>query len=290
MPSFNVSPVVKLNDRVSVYYTFAYTQTAYAGLGGGYPFMDNIGTVNDAKAGTKFYDYQFEQDNDLHEVGVKMSLLKEKLFLGAAVFDQRQNWGVPDPNVAGSLDSRDRYIKSKGFEIEANYQPSKSFFATASYSFFDSKQRYAGFLADSVSYDKRLNGVNAPVTPDFPSIDAEFTQPGIPEHLFNFLVNYKFDFGLTVTLGAVITGEIVTSQEGAGTASGAPIMLTANRIPWQKTIDLTLGYKISNWEARLAIRNITDEENWSAPNPGYGNGSINAELPINGELSLTYRF
>jgi outer membrane receptor protein involved in Fe transport len=287
MPSFNVSPVYKLNERVTLYYTFAYTQTAYAGLGGGYPFLDTVSTLNDARAGTKFYDFQFEQDNYLHEIGAKASLLGEKLFVGAAIFDQEQSWGVPDPNVAGSLDSRDRYIKSKGFEIEANYQPNKSFFATASYSFFDSKQRYTGFLADSVSYDKRLNGVNAPVTPDFPTAISEFTQPGIPEHLFNFLVNYKFDFGLSVTLGAVVTGEIVTSQEAEGLGGS---FLTANRIPWQKTIDLSFGYKISDWEARLAIRNITDEENWSAPNPGYGNGSINADLPINGELTLTYRF
>lgn len=290
MPSFNVSPVFKITDKTTLYYTFAYTQTAYAGLGGGYPFMDNINTTNDPGAGTKFYDYQFEQDNYLHEVGVKTELLNKTLFFGAAVFSQEQSWGVPDPTKAGDLNSRDRYIKSKGFEIEANYQPSKSLYATASYSFFDSKQRYAGFLADSVTYDKRLSGAAAPITPDFPSIETEFTQPGIPEHLINFLVTYKFDFDLTVTLGAVITGPITTSQEGAGTALGSPIQLTANEIPWQHTVDLSFGYKLGNWEARLAIRNLTDEENWSAPNPGYGNGSINAELPINGEFTLTYRF
>jgi hypothetical protein len=221
---------------------------------------------------------------------VKTEFLDKKLFLGAAVFSQKQDWGVPDPNKAGDMNSRNRYIHSKGFEIEANYQPNKSFYATASYSFFDSKQRYAGFLADSVSYDKRLSGAAAPITPDFPSIEAEFTQPGIPEHLINFLVNYKFNFGLNVSLGTVITGPITTSQEGAGTALGSPIMLTANEIPWQYTVDLSFGYKWHQWETRLAIRNLTNEKNWSAPNPGYGNGSINAELPINGELTLTYRF
>jgi outer membrane receptor protein involved in Fe transport len=291
LPSYNVSPVFKINDKTTVYYTFAYTMTAHAALGGGYAFSDLITSTNDPAAGTKLYDFQFEQDNYLHEVGLKTELLDKKLFLGAAIFDQEQSWGVPDPNVAGDRTSRDRYIKSKGFEIEANYQPNKSFYATASYSFFDSKQRYAGFLADSVTYDKRLGGSSAaPVTPDFPSITAEFTQPGIPEHLINFLVNYKFDFGLNVTLGAVITGKITTSQEGAGTALGSAIMLTANEIPWQHTVDLSFGYKWQQWDARLSVRNLTDQENWSAPNPGYGNGSINAELPINGELTLTYRF
>jgi len=142
-----------------------------------------------------------------------------------------------------------------------------------------------------VSYDKRRGGSTAaPVTPDFPSIEAEFTQPGIPQHLINVLANYKFDFNFGVTLGAVITGPITTSQEGAGTALGAPIQLTANEIPWQYTVDLSFDYAWKKWSTKLAIRNLTNRENWSAPNPGYGNGSINAELPINGELSLTYRF
>jgi len=143
MPSYNVSPVFKLTDKTTLYYTFAYTITAHPGLGGGYAFSDLVSTTNDRAAGTKFYEFQFEQDNTLDEVGVKTELLDKKLFVGAAFFDQRQIWGVPDPTKTGDLSSRDRYIKSKGFEIEANSQPTKAFFATGSYSFFDSKQRYA---------------------------------------------------------------------------------------------------------------------------------------------------
>jgi outer membrane receptor protein involved in Fe transport len=278
MPSFNISPVFKITENLTTYYTFGYTTTNAPGLGGGYVFTG----TDFGGDGRSFTEAFFDQKNHLHEVGVKASLFGGKLFLGTAVYDQQKRW-VTD-------DSKERYTKSRGFEFELNYQPNKRFYGTVSYSYFDSKQRYTGFLADSVTYDQRLSGSAIPATPDFPTINAEFQQPGMPEHLFNFLFSYKFDGGLMVTLGTVVTGPMVTSQEGLGTAGGAPVLFTANEIPWQHTVDLSFGYKWQQWEARLAIRNLTDQENWSAPNPGYGNGSINAELPINGELTLTYRF
>ena len=279
MPSFNVSPVFKVTDQVTAYYTFGYTTTAAPGLGGGYVFTG----LTFGGDGRTFTDAFFDQKNHLHEVGVKASLLDGKLFLGTAFYDQQKRWRTDD----GKL----RYTKAKGFEIEASYQPTKTVFLTASYSFFDSVQRYTGFLADSIVYDERL-GSAIPLTPDFPSISDEFQQPGVPEHLFNFLVGYRFKGGLSASLGAVVTGPMVTSQEGAGMGlfGSVPVVFTANRIPWQHTVDATLSYEWQAWTARLAIRNVTDEENWSAPNPGYGNGSINAELPINGEFTLTYRF
>jgi outer membrane receptor for monomeric catechols len=278
MPSFNLSPVYKVSETLTTYYTFGYTTTNAPGLGGGYVFTG----VDFGGDGRSFTEAFFDQKNYLHEVGVKTSLLEKKLFLGLAFYDQQKKWLTDD--------GKRRYTKARGVEIEANYQPNKVLFATASYSYFDAKQQFTGFLADSVTYDQRLSGRALPVTPDFPSIAAEFQQPGMPKHLFNFLVSYKFDFGLNVALGAVVTGPIVTSQEGLGTAGGAPVLFTANEIPWQHNVDLTLGYDVGRWNTRLAIRNLTDQENWSAPNPGYGNGSINAELPINLEFTLTYKF
>ncbi len=278
LPSYNASGVFKVSERWSVYYTHAFAYSAEPALGGGYAFLDTSygGTARE------FYDFQFEKKNRLHEVGLKGSVLGGKLFLGAAVYDQRQKWNT--------LDKKERTIKSRGFEIEANYQPNKQLFATVSYSYFDSRQRYAGFLADSIIYDKRL-GSAVPFTPDFPTIDEEFQQPGMPKHLMNFLVSYRFTPAFSASIGTVITGEIVTSQVGRGTSGfGAPVTLSANKIPWQQTTDVTLSYRWKQWDARLSLMNVTDEENWSAPNPGYGNGSINAELPFRGEVTIAFRF
>src|SRR5204863_815522 len=175
----------------------------------------------------------------------------------AAIYDQQQKWGT--------LDGKNRYIKSRGFEVEANFQPNKQLFATISYSYFDSRQRYAGFLADSIVYDKRL-GSAVPFTPDFPSISQEFQTPGMPKHLVNFLLNYKFTPAFSASIGTVWTGEIVTSLVGQGVSGfGVPVVLSANKIPRQYTTDVTLAYTWRSWNARLALMNVTNQKNWSAP-------------------------
>ncbi len=276
MPSGNTSLVYKPAEKVTTYYTFAYTTSNRAGpLGGGYTFTP-IAWGGDGRSFTKEY---FQQDNYLHEVGSKFSFLEDKLFLGAAVYAQNQF-----DHDNGGLN---RWKKARGFELEANYQPSRNLFLTTSYSYFDSRQRYAGFLADSTSYDKRP--VGAP-TPDFPVILSDFQQPGIPEHLFNALVAYRFDSGWSTSLGLVVTGPMVTSQVGTGRVGATPVSFTANEIPWQYTLDGSIGYTWDKWSAKLMIRNLTDEENWSSPNPGYGNGSINADPERTFELTLAYKF
>lgn len=279
LPSYNASAIYKITDRTSAYYTYSFvTSSESSSLGGGYAFLDT-GYGGDAR---QFYDFQFDKKNYLHEVGLKSTFVDGKLFLGAALYDQQQKWNT--------LDGKNRYIKSQGFEIEMNYQPNKRLFATVSYSFFDSVQRYTGFLADSISYDKRLaSGV--PVTPDFPSIDAEFQQPGMPKHLVNFLVSYRITDNFSASLGTVFTGEIVTSQVGEGTSGfGTPVVFSANKIPFQFTTDVTLSYKLGAWDTRLSLLNVTNEKNWSAPNPGYGAGAINAELPFRAELTVALKF
>lgn len=276
MPSGNASVVYKPVEKVTTYYTFAYTTTNRAGpLGGGYTFTP-LAWGGDGRSFTKEY---FRQDNYLNEVGSKFSFLDNKLFLGTAVYAQNQF----DHDNGG----KNRWKKARGFEIEANYQPGRNLFLTTSYSYFDSRQRYAGFLADSTSYDQRPVGG---LTPDFPTILSDFQQPGIPEHLINTVVAYKFDSGWSTSLGVVVTGPMVTSQVGTGTVGGAPVTFTANEIPWQFTLDGSVGYTWQKWSAKLMVRNITDEENWSSPNPGYGNGSINADPARTFELTLAYKF
>lgn len=275
MASANSSIVFKPVPRVTTYYTFAYTNTNRAGpLGGGYTFTP-IAWGGDGRSFTKEY---FQQDNFLNEIGSKFSFMDNKLFLGTAIYAQDQY----DHDNGG----KNRWKKARGFEIEANYQPSRNLFFTTSYSYFDSQQRYSGFLADSTSYDKRVGGV----TPDFPTITSPFKQPGIPEHLINALVAYRFNSGWSTSLGIVVTGPMVTSQVGTGTVGGAPVAFTANEIPWQYTLDGSIGYAWKGWSTKLMIRNITDEDNWSSPNPGYGNGSINADPARTFEVTVGYKF
>jgi hypothetical protein len=43
-------------------------------------------------------------------------------------------------------------------------------------------------------------------------------------------------------------------------------------------------------DAKLALLNLTDQKNWSPPNPFYGNDSVVAECPFHVEATITFKF
>ncbi len=74
---------------------------------------------------------QLRQTSKLLEAGVKLDLLHKSLFWGTDVFKQQRT--VP----SGYSGYAEAHIL--GFETELNYQPNPYFFATASYSYIQTK-------------------------------------------------------------------------------------------------------------------------------------------------------
>ena len=50
--------------------------------------------------------------------------------------------------------------------------------------------------------------------------NQNFEDPGVPEHLINFLVNYKLDSGLGFQANLQVTGSVQTTQSGLGEHRG----------------------------------------------------------------------
>ena len=117
----NISPVLHITDKVSVYFTYNYNQATQQFNGGG---------IAPATGGYTFTSDQFHNESELYEVGIKASLLKDTLFLNAAAFRQTRN--IPQQTGANLN------VNVKGVELEANYQPNRHFFATAGYTFLSS--------------------------------------------------------------------------------------------------------------------------------------------------------
>jgi len=109
-------------------------------------------------------------------------------------------------------------------------------------------------------------------------LSGEQSRQGTPDHLINGLATYKFTQEFGVSLGALVTSEIMNNV--AGTLI----------IPTQFNIDTTIFYQTDTWGARLALLNTTNQKNWSPPNQIYGGEAIVAELPFRAELTLSYRF
>ncbi len=278
----NFSPVYQFAPWGSFYITYDYAQNVSGSAGDG--AVGTYGQVPDKQL--------LQQTSRLYEAGLKFNLLNNTLFIGTALFNQERLVPV---GLTGAVTSK---AKITGFEAEVNYQPERHFFATASYSYLRTRLDTAPYFYNYPA-QTGLNvdgaGLFAVFLPG-----QHFADPGIPEHVFNFLGNYRFDSGLGLRLGVQVTGPFDTTTSGwldLNNSLYVPNSIVANggyyrspRIPWQYTINATVFYDLDPYEFRLSIYNLTDQNNWEGSNPSYGNDFIVHSDPIDAEFSMRVKF
>ena len=273
-PNFNISPVFKPAKWLTTYFTYNYSQSYAAGNGGGFP------AGNGGNGGTNIpVANELHVASDLYEIGAKASLLQDTLFITTAAYIQHRN--VPGLGAALRRDT------AKGFEIEADYQPSRNFYLSAGYSYINSFIHGSpGFVSQVYPVDfPQQQGPNGTVITDNGRslVHGIYREPGVPSHAVNLLAKYQIptDYG---TFG-VIFGETVTSTIFNGYNGYV-------RIPAQHEEDLTFFYKTKcdNFEAKIALLNLTDQKLWGPPNPVYGYDSVVAEWPFHLEGTVTFKF
>jgi catecholate siderophore receptor len=192
--------------------------------------------------------------------------MKGQLFLNLAYFQQKRTAKTTSSTTVVEY-------KTKGFEAELNYQPSKHLYSTLSYSYIDAKT--AGFQFQYGMF----GGASELVGGEAPSFADETRTSGVPRSSFNGLISYTFDNGFGFSTNALVTSPI--NNNVAGTIV----------IPWQYEIDASLTYKYTkHWDFRLSVGNLTDEKNWAPPNAVYGNGSILALAGTTFSFNAKYSF
>ena len=275
MDNYNISLLFKPNEKTSLYGTYNYSDTYDADTGGRLvpqSFGDSL-------------------ESELIEIGAKFSLIEETLFLSTAYVDRE----FTSRNQDGSIDP----VFVDVFEIEFNYQPNRNFFATFGYSKSDAT-RTAGFFASPYTIDRAAETGGVYVSPLFrgPPGSEVVEAPGVPDDLFNALLSYKWSNGFGVTAGALFWSGIKSGYDGFEFSvpnwndPESPYVLQANTVDLgsQYEIDIGLTYEMEDWNYRLSILNVTDEENWDVNNSGYGNGSILARQPTRFEFSARRSF
>jgi outer membrane receptor protein involved in Fe transport len=283
----NISVVYSPSSHISAYLTYNKAQ-----------YVDP--SANDGAVGTfgvPATSY-LRQNTLLEEAGVKFDLLDKALFLSTAIFKQERTIPVGQ----GNLERSKAHIK--GAEIELNYQPDPHFFATASYSFLhtvlDTGVPFWNFPAQpGINYDGAA--VDIVWKPN-----QTFLDPGVPQHLFNVLANYKLESGLGFQTNLQVTGKIETTQSGfidvAATEalSGLPVpsYLLSNggnyqspTIPWQYTLNAAVFYSfLQNYTVKFAIYDVTDRHNLQNDYPFYGNDFLTRLPPRSYDLTLSGKF
>ena len=149
--------------------------------------------------------FLLRSDNYLYEAGLKVNLLDNRLFGGMA--DLRPE----APRAGQSRPARPRPT-SKASRSRPTTSRTATSIATASYSYIKTTLSQAPEFYDypaqpGINIDGA--GVFAVFVPG-----QKFKDPGVPQHLFNFLGNYKFANGIGVRSGVQVTGPMATSGSG----------------------------------------------------------------------------
>lgn len=264
--NYNASVTYMVNKQVSLYATYQESENPAGQIGNG----GGIAVGLDEQA--------LQTEANLIEAGAKFSFLENTLFASFAIYNQER--------INRNQDGSQTQFDTTGVEIEFNYQPSRNFYLTAAWTGVESKADNVQFyVTNTFDYFNPATGQVEPridqgtfITGWINNGSPELDRQGVPEHVINGMVNYKFDSGWGFNTGIVITGPI--RQNVIGTLE----------IPWQHTIDASVFYEAEKWAARLRVSNLTDESNWSPPNAVYSDESILLEPGTMATLSFTYFF
>jgi hypothetical protein len=293
----NVSLVYSPSSRISAYVTFNKAQYV-------------LPNANDGAVGALGLDptTQLRQGTKLEEAGVKFDLLDQRLFVSTAIFKQERSV----PTGAGDLSHSLAHIR--GAEVELNFQPDPHFFATASYSYLHTTLDTASTFWNFPAY-QGLNYDGAGSAAVF-AAGQTLMDPGVPQHLFNVLANYKHESGFGVQANIQVTGPIYTAQTGrldvnatnaAAAEDGFPQLVgvggviplsvvgadgsyNAPRIPWQYTLNAALFYGYQNYNVKFTVYNVTNQRNLTNDYPFYGNDFLTVVPPRSYDLTVSAKF
>ncbi len=293
----NISLVYRPVARLSTYFTFNKAQYV-------------LSNANDGAVGTLGLDptTQLRQKTKLLELGVKLDLLDQRLFISSALFKQERSL----PTGPGDLGHSLAHIR--GAEVELNFQPDPHFFATASYSYLHTTLDTASTFWNFPAY-QGLNYDGAGGAAVFAS-GQTLLDPGVPEHLFNVLANYKHESGFGAQANIQVTGPIYTTQSGridvaatnalaaedgfpqlVGVGGVVPLSIVgadgsykAPQIPWQYTLNTALFYSRDNYTIKFSVYNATNQHNVTNDYPYYGNDFLTRVPPRSYDLTISGKF
>lgn len=290
----NVSLVYSPVKWVSTYLTYNKAQYVLA-------------NANDGAVGALGVDptTQLRQQTLLEEGGIKFDLLGKALFMSLAGFNQERTI----PTGAGGLIKSNAHIT--GGEFELNFQPSPKLFATASYSYLHTLlDTPAGFWNFPAQPGYNIDGAGTAIVYE---PGQKFLDPGVPEHLFNLLANYKLDDGLGFQANVQVTGPIQTTQSGkvnvaqteaalnddfgsfdTNPVAALPASIIATgyyqspTIPWQYTVNAAVFYSfLEHYNLKFEIYNLTNQRNLQNDYNFYGNDFITILPPRSYDLTFT---
>ncbi len=259
--NYSVNPVIKITDWWSVYGSLQEGIALQPGQTGA------IGSESN------FIDAPFR------EVGTKLSLLENKLFLTAAAY--RFDKTVFSENILGSSESA---YESKGYEIEMVYKPVSGFTLMGSFGQQTSKYKN-GFpftTAPLTEEDTALSGGAIQYDVINPSSVRYANNPnavreGYPRFTANLFGIYEFENGFGFGVGPQYKSSFYNDNERT--------IKLPNALVW----NANLFWRGDKWEVFARLNNITSEDYFIGSSFAPTMIVTKAE-PFNWEVAVKYKF
>jgi outer membrane receptor protein involved in Fe transport len=282
-PSYFASAVYKLTDTASVYLTYDRVDAV---LGSG-----NFGGVN-VTSGSGSGDPNHQLDvalktgSTLYEAGYKQSLLGNKLYFAADVYQQEKS----EPQIEGPA----LLVKTVGLELDAVYQPTVALTINGNFTYQDATAFGGYFYQQTGNYLDGYptsfvvpgaggltgTGLGSPNFTGYEPPTGRIRAPGVPQLLANLFVEYKFPQGFGFGVGPKITGKQYANDQDT------------LHIPAQYSLDGYVFYKFTkHWDVHVNINNITNQRILDTIDTSFaGNDLIFVSEPVNASVTLHYRF
>ncbi len=249
--SNNVNLLYKPTATTSLYATYQRIRAANGNVTGGGIILN---PPVDPKKSAEINRDDFRNLSELAEVGAKFSLLGNKLFAGATLFEQKR--------TRVSLGGKKNNIVVNGLELEAVYQPHSRLNATFNATFQN------GHYVDSVPfqmggrsiYDAYLlgqgpggKGTSTGSFDPFGNQVGKGNWPllGFSKMLFNGSVRYRFANGFGVGANAQYSSRQTGNLDDQW------------HIPGQYLLNTSLFYETKKWSVNIDFLNVTNQRNWT---------------------------
>ncbi|WP_018291180.1 excisionase family DNA-binding protein [Verrucomicrobium sp. 3C] len=273
-PLFSIGPVYKPFPWLSLYGNFNYEYvTAAADMGGFVPTQTSE---------------EMHLLNELGEVGAKLSLLHDKLYMSFAFFHQNlymdQIGFQPNPGLL------------QGFEYNMTYQPDRHWMFRAGYAYMHGTWNYSSLpygpsetQSYSTGYAFRhnlpLDDNGSSISPiNVSGVPGIYDWTGLPTQTANAMVTYRTDFGLSFTASALFM-------------SSYPLFFNDTAVvPAQYVTNLSATYQKDNWVLTVYIWNLTNSVYWMPYATGLASDvASNSDyvlpgLPFWVQAQVSYRF
>lgn len=241
----------QISPKIGVEYQVSDETMAYATVSKGYL----PGGFNAYATDPQYYTFD-EEKLWSYEIGVKNTLLDNRLILNAAVFYM----DITDAQVYEQVDAVTPYttnaaeVTSKGFEIEATYRPMGGVTLFAGVGYADVRfEDFSDFLGN---YDGNK-------------------KPLAPEYTFNIGAAYRTSSGLYCGANVVGTGDMYIDKSN-----------DLKRDAFQ-LVNAKIGYETEHYDVYLYGKNVFDEK---YDRPYNGDVWVVYSQPAEYGVMLTYRF